>query len=115
MIQLLFPSKPMLFCLSGQLPISIGGTCFFLNPGTGGSHNPQFLFLNDYIMEIQRNELKKKIREREGVLNFFTKYQIPFTEEGYKILANELRDWKIELAVLENVLQETTYKMIKSN
>lgn len=66
-------------------------------------------------MESEANELKTKIRERQDILNYFTKYQIPFTEEGYKILADELKKWKIELAKAENELLKTNYRMIKQN
>jgi hypothetical protein len=65
-------------------------------------------------MDSKATELKEKIRERQDILNWLAKEQ-RFPLSAYNSLAKELRDWRIELAVLENVIQELEYKMIKSN
>jgi hypothetical protein len=59
--------------------------------------------------------LRIRIRERVDLLNYFTKYQIPFSVDGYKILADELRIMRIELAELEHKLSIFNYNLINSN
>jgi hypothetical protein len=59
--------------------------------------------------------LRIMIRERVEVLNYFSRYQIPFSVEAYTILADELRTMRIELADLEHKQSVFNYNLINSN
>ena len=59
--------------------------------------------------------LRIRIRERIDLLNYFTKYQIPFSVNGYRMLCDELREMRIELAQLEYELSTFNYNLINSN
>lgn len=66
-------------------------------------------------MENKANELRALILERSEILRWFSKYQPWFSASAFRTLSTELRDWKIELAVIENAIQELEYKMISNN
>jgi hypothetical protein len=60
-------------------------------------------------------ELKEKIVEREDIIRYFLKYQMPFDYKGFKIICKELADWKIELAKIESQNYELNRRLITSN
>jgi hypothetical protein len=60
-------------------------------------------------------ELKIRIIERVDILNYFSREQTPFPLSAYKLLSDELKAWKMELAEMEYELAVFNYKLIKSN
>ena len=114
MIPLSPPNKSMLCCqeASSALEARVFSVLWELE----GSHSlTSSLFTLTGNIMTKTDELKIRIVEREDLLRYFVKYQMPFTESGYRFLCNELKDWKDELADLETNEFKETYKFIRNN
>jgi hypothetical protein len=74
----------------------------------------QLLILKQNKMD-RTTKLKMKILERVDILRYFEREITPFPLQAYKILCDELKRWRIELAELEHELAVHNYKLIKSN
>jgi hypothetical protein len=63
--------------------------------------------------EIQ--ELKEKINEMEGIINYMLKQGLFLSHGGYLSLLEEVKAWKIKLAKLQAEQAKTIITQIKSN
>lgn len=60
-------------------------------------------------------ELTTRIRETEDVLEFITRYQIPFSESGFRFLVDEVAGLKTELCQLEAHERKRNRRLITNN
>lgn len=66
-------------------------------------------------MTDQIKELNKRIVEAEDLLDFMTRYQVPFSKAGFYHLFDELKSLRIELAEVENTERKNNHRWITCN
>jgi hypothetical protein len=64
--------------------------------------------MNDRI-----NECKTQVRELEDLLNFFSKYHVPFN--GHYFIIEQIKMLKIEIAEIEATERKETRRLITHN